>query len=259
MQNLKSRLHLRHWDLPHHFWSGVGLFLLIFGIEQAGLIIFAYGFHYHQPILGWLVELILDALLIYLIFNFKRPQKSIKLVLTDPKTGFKRWFNNLLLFLIASFVYSGLVSNLLRLHLNNHQTSVNQSSILSYFHFGLIPILAIIVSTVIIAPFIEEFCFRVMLIQPELNDANSTRSDHWRLISQIILTTVFFALMHMIAQPYTGHEHIYWFYFGQYFIVGLWLALNYVKFNNYKFNVFLHMSWNALSILVAILSLSLTH
>ena len=250
--------YLRHWNLPNHFWSGVGLFLLIFGLEQAGLFIFTIGFHYHLATLFWILELVLDLMLIYIIFSYKATQSPLTKIMPDFKTGFKRWFNDLLLLMVVSVTYSNLMMRVLGLNLNNHQVSVNQNSILSYFKFGLTPTLAIIASTIVIAPIIEEFCFRVLLIQPDLKRDHKTSSTI-RLTAQIILSTAFFALMHVLAQPYFGHEKVYWFYFGQYFVIGLWLALNYVKFNNYRFNIVLHISWNTLSIMIALITISTNH
>ena len=131
------------------------------------------------------------------------------------------------------FIWNMLYKNII-LH-NTVGESTNQQTINSFLNAPLNTAF-IILFTCVLAPFIEEFCFRYLII---FNNRTKAR---------VITSTILFTLMHLLQQPLSTPIDIWFLYFGQYFIIGFWLGYNFYKNENYSQNVLIHALWNTLSL-----------
>lgn len=99
----------------------------------------------------------------------------------------------------------------------------------------------LLVMAIAIAPFIEEFCFRYLMLY---------KVKHQKLM--MIISALLFAFAHMIRQSL----NLYWFTdYIQYFIIGIFFAYNFVKSQSYKQSVLLHSLWNVVSVIVMVISI----
>lgn len=156
---------------------------------------------------------------------------------THTKVQFDKQFYKTILIRVLEifgtlFIWNILYKNII-LH-NNIGESTNQQTINSFLNTPLNTIF-IILFTCVLAPFIEEFCFRYLII---FNNKTKAR---------VITSTILFTLMHLIQQPLSTPINIWFLYFGQYFIIGIWLGYNFYKNENYSQNVLIHALWNTLS------------
>lgn len=99
----------------------------------------------------------------------------------------------------------------------------------------------LLVMAIAIAPFIEEFCFRYLMLY---------KVKHQKLM--MIISALLFAFAHMIRQSL----NLYWFTdYIQYFIIGIFFAYNFVKSQSYKQSVLLHSLWNVVSVILMVISI----
>ncbi len=98
----------------------------------------------------------------------------------------------------------------------------------------------LLVMGIAIAPFIEEFCFRYLMLY---------KVKHQKVM--MLISALLFALVHMIGQSF----NLYWVTdYIQYFIIGIFFVYNFVKSQSYKQSVLLHSLWNFVSVMLMVIS-----
>lgn len=147
-----------------------------------------------------------------------------------------------------TFLWTLFGPQLLGLNTTTSATSENQQTIVSFLQGGWSTAF-ILVMTIVVAPFLEEFCYRYLLIKPQRQHHN-----RWRVLGAV----VFFALAHVaeqLPQVAAGKLNIsaWFYYFMQYAIMGFVFAELYNRKRNYKLNVVTHGLWNAFSMTMALL------
>ena len=225
------------------FYKSLLLFIYMFIGQQLTTVVYYIGVNFHAKPIGLLLGILVAWIFIKSAISYQANYDSFK-----PLKGIiKKVIGYVALLYAISIIWGQLGPKLLKLNLNG-QTSQNQSSILSFLNDPWSTIF-IIIMTVIIAPIIEEFCFRYLIIKPEKQNHNITR---------LVISTVAFAFMHVGEQlPSVINHHLtftaWFFYFSQYAIIGIILVTVYNKYRNYKLNVLIHASWNTIAIAIAII------
>lgn len=113
------------------------------------------------------------------------------------------------------------------------QTSVNQQTVMHCLHTSHIQ-LVMLLFVVIVAPIVEEATFRTAIM-------GFTDLEYGRISA--ILSAVLFAFAHM-------GFHGSWLNWGQYFFMGLVLAILYAKTQDWRTNTVTHMLWNLFAIMI---------
>ncbi|NLC41951.1 MAG: CPBP family intramembrane metalloprotease [Erysipelothrix sp.] len=98
------------------------------------------------------------------------------------------------------------------------------------------------ITTVILAPFIEEFAFRYSLMNVTSKKKNV--QILWWVISSAI-----FAMMHMVASLESGNLNELWFFF-QYFSMGLIMGHSYLSSKNIWVPITVHLLNNGIGVLL---------
>lgn len=226
-------------DVPNNFLKKVGLFVLLMLIQQVIAIIGSSSAY--TPFLG----------IFLIILAFYIGKKTIEFCLSYqpnnepiPTDWKKSVLKHYVLLFVTMFGYNILYKTFIY---NPTSESTNQSTITSMLSTPLSSIF-VIGFTLLIAPFIEEFCFRYLLLNKYLNDDKKSKQ-----MIMIILSSLCFGLLHMINQPLSTPFLAWVQYLGQYMILGLFFANNYVKSKNYKQSVALHITWNTSAFLFTLL------
>lgn len=113
------------------------------------------------------------------------------------------------------------------------QTSANQQTVMHYLHTSHIQ-LVMLLFVVIVAPVVEEATFRTAVM-------GFTDLEYGRVSA--IVSAVLFAFAH------TGF-HGSWLNWGQYFFMGLVLAVLYAKTQDWRTNTVTHMLWNLFAVMI---------
>lgn len=147
---------------------------------------------------------------------------------------------------LASQGWHWLGPKLLGLQTKGGASSANQHLLISLFHSGWAGAAVTIGTTLVVAPLIEEFCFRYLVLTP-------TRHQHerWRLTVAI----GGFSLMHVAQQlPQVAAGQLsllaWLYYFVDYAIIGAGLSLLYRRYRQYGLNVMAHATWNLVALLM---------
>lgn len=183
------------------------------------------------------IALVISCILGYIVINHCRSYNGTSTPLN--KTVYKTVIIRVLEIFGTLFIWNILYKNLI-LTGTIEQQSTNQQTINNFLNSPLSTAF-IIFFTCVMAPFIEEFCFRYLFM---FNNRTKTR---------VIISTIMFTLAHLIQQPLSTPIDVWFLYFGQYFIIGFWLGYNYYKNQNYSQNVLIHASWNVLSMSMILL------
>lgn len=113
------------------------------------------------------------------------------------------------------------------------QTSANQQTVMHYLHTSHIQ-LVMFLFVVIVAPVVEEATFRTAIM-------GFTDLEYGRVSA--VMSAVLFAFAHM-------GFHGSWLNWGQYFFMGLVLAVLYAKTQDYRTNTVTHMLWNLFAVMI---------
>lgn len=130
-------------------------------------------------------------------------------------------------------------------------SSINQQAIQQSFDTKhLLFLLTSAVTIVIIAPWCEEFLFRVALI----NQPSFSNNKTWIYVIRIICSTLLFAYMHMSVQSSqlfgNGPHHVLaLIQFCSYLSISCVLTYMYVRYKSYRTDVAAHMIWNCLTLI----------
>lgn len=225
------------------FYKSLLLFIYMFVGEQITTVVYYISVNFQAKAIGLLLSLVIAWLFIKTAISYQSNYESFQ-----PLEGVtKKIIGYITILYIASIVWSQVGPKLLNLNLNG-QTSQNQSSVLSFLSDSWSTIF-IVIMTVIIAPILEEFCFRYLIIKPKRQSYNLLR---------LIISIISFAFMHVGEQFTSVINHqltfpAWFFYFSQYAIIGIVLVITYNKYRNYKLNVLIHASWNLIAIITAII------
>lgn len=231
-------------NLPTHWYLTFILFVGLFALQQIIVLAFNFGFSIN-PIVGLIAGAILIVLTINLLLQFKIVNQPIPTSQIKIKGNF---ISLIILAVITTYVLqiTWALTAETTLHLNlNGSSSGNQTAIMTYFHHGLIPAIFMITLTVLVAPAIEEFIFRVLIIKPD----HKHKYKWYRIVGSLVL----FALAHVITQVNKIPWNNWCFYFGQYFLIGFCLTFIYCRYRNYRINYLTHMTWNLLSLAIALI------
>lgn len=244
---MSKYLKSKNIHLPNRWFQTIGLFIFFFIYQQLITIGFNLGYIL-SPALGLFIGLIMIGFGLYMLWQYKISQQAVPKIKQLPGS----WISWILILdvVIYSLNIAWAIFGETILKLNMHgNSSQNQQSIMSYFHHGVTPAIFMILLAIVIAPAIEEFCFRVLIIKPTKDKSQVIN------ILRVVFSVLLFGLVHTIQQLGKIDPKIELFYYGQYCIIGLILALNYYHFRNYRLNYFLHMSWNIVSLLVALVAM----
>lgn len=163
---------------------------------------------------------------------------------------------------IGKAVLIGLLSNLWvnggiwLFHLRaaaNHRSS-NQATIVSFMHH---PSSAVVVTlfAIFLAPAVEEFVFRFLILRP--TPYKSRLANVIACLSSLIL----FTYVHMAASL-TAAQHgqlpwaNFWFYAGQYALIGGVLVYNFYRHRSLTLNYTIHALWNTYAMAITFLTLN---
>lgn len=231
------------------FFKSTLLFLTMLIGEQLSTIVYYTGSNFHLKLVGLIFGILIAWLFIKTAISYQSNYESLQ-----PRKGItKTVVGYVALLYILSVTWGQIGPKLLNLNLNG-QTSENQSSVLSFLSDPWSTVF-IIIMTVIIAPILEEFCFRYLIIKPKKQNSN---------IIRLIISVVAFAYLHVGEQlPSVLHHQLtfaaWFFYFTQYALIGIILTTTYNKYRNYKLNVLIHASWNTIAIAIAIVLNIIAH
>lgn len=231
------------------FYKSLLLFIYIFIGEQLTTIVYYISVNFHAKPIGIILSLVIAWSFIKTAISYQSNYNSFQ-----PLKGItKKVIGYVTILYITSIIWGQVGPKLLNLNLNG-QTSQNQSSVLSFLSDSWSTIF-IVIMTVIIAPILEEFCFRYLIIKPKRQSHNLLR---------LVISVISFAFMHVGEQLPSVINHqltfpAWFFYFSQYAIIGIVLVLTYNKYRNYKLNVLIHASWNSIAIIIAIILNLLIH
>lgn len=244
MDTIKKITTIHENDDVYGFFKSLLLFLYLFIGEQLTTVVYYLGKNFHVEVIGLIASIIVAWWFTKTALSYHSNYKSL-----EPQPGIvKKVIGYVALLYTTSLIWMQLGSKLLQLSLNG-KTSQNQSSILSFLNNSWSTAF-IIIMTIIIAPIIEEFCFRYLIIKPTKQNYNLLR---------LIVSVFAFSYMHVAEQlPSVLHHQLtfaaWFFYFIQYAIIGIILTTTYNKYRNYKLNVLIHASWNTIAIAIAIVS-----
>lgn len=161
----------------------------------------------------------------------------------------KQWLHIPLLIILGNIAI-GLINNFtMYVLLNNKhvQTSINQQDLSSFTH-GSTNIIFFVFLTIGLAPVIEEFVFHKLII---------TSPNKKQRIKQAIISFVLFAVLHVLTSFFMPYNQDYWIKLGMYFlaysVISLILVYEYYMYHNYRYNVFLHSSWNLITVLIMLI------
>lgn len=156
------------------------------------------------------------------------------------------WINNLLVNNVLFLILRHLPSN------DTIGTSNNQTAIQDMIHHtSSLKMMLTIFTIVIIAPWCEEFLFRVAIINQKVRSKNSLI-----YIVRILISIILFGLAHMMTQtsqlfgPHTPVFYTAWYQLGAYLAISMTLAFMYIRFKSYRVNIMTHMLWNAISVMI---------
>lgn len=239
-----KKLNYNTRGLPSHWYLTIILFVGLFALQQLIVLGFNLGFIVN-PILGLTIGAILIILTIWILTQFKTVHEQIPF---DQIHLTGNFVSLITLTVIATYVlqitWALTARSVLQLNLNG-KASGNQNAIMNYFHHGTPAAIFMIILAVFVAPAIEEFIFRVLIIKPN----PKVKYESYRIIGSLLV----FALAHVITQINQIPWNSWCFYFGQYFFIGLCLTFIYCKYRNYRLNYLTHMTWNALSLVIALI------
>ena len=241
---VKTRPDVNRW------WRTCYLFIIAILGQQVAVVVYSFFHALHADLIGIIAGLLVAWMFAKIALSYKSNRDSLGQ--SVPHTGRIIAINIGILY-AATIGWGVLGPKLLGLNMSNNATSDNQSAILSFLTNSWSTIF-IIALTVIVAPMLEEFAFRYLIIKP-------TKTKHNKL--RMAVSLISFPLMHVysqIGQVFTGKlTPIAWlFYFGQYFLIAIMLVYTYNKYHNYKLNVLCHASWNMLAMAIAIIGQILT-
>lgn len=237
---------------PDNTWSKIALLLITFFGEQIGLLFFALITSLIGPkhltigmTLGAITSLFWLYWIIQIPFNFKSN--------IQPYT-YKRWYQNpwvfaalnVLVILIMSATWGFIALECLGLK-SGQMLSQNEQNINSFMHHT-ISLTFIMIMSIVVAPIVEEFCFRYLIIGADKNNHHLT----WL---KLILSVVLFALIHLVSQLNSPHTTpIEWlYYFVAYALIGLDLTVIYYKHRNYQLNVICHGTYNLIATVISLM------
>lgn len=239
---------LKHRADVYGFWKSLGLMIYLILAQQFVFAGYYIGHFMQIEWLGFLIAAILSYLVIRLPLSYNSNYQAIYNNKPQVEKPLLTAILNVLTAYLISICWNIGGSRLLGLKLGSQGTSQNQQSITSFIGNNW-STLTILMMTIIVAPIIEEFCFRYLIIKP-------TKQEHNRI--RLITSILLFSFLHVgeqLIQVFSGQLSLmtWLFYFGQYAVLGSVLAYTYNKHRSYSLNVMTHGIWNTLSMTIAIL------
>lgn len=167
--------------------------------------------------------LIIFGLLIYKLWSYFTKDFSFKTNVT------KRTYIELSIFIVAIIAASSLDSLF--------PESGNQKVILDQLHNNLINT---VITTVFLAPIVEEIIFRGLFAKLFFPKITDVKTSFW----YVLTTSIVFGLAHVQSFDLSIIPYI---------LMGVILALAYIRFGDIKYNIFLHFLNNLISVAMVIL------
>lgn len=169
------------------------------------------------------VGLIIFGFLIYKLWTYFTKDFSFKTNVT------KRTYIELAVFIIAIIAAGSLDSFF--------PESGNQKIILDQLHNNLVNT---VITTVFLAPIVEEIIFRGLFAKLFFPKITDVKTSFW----YVLTTSIIFGLAHVQSFDLSIIPYI---------LMGVILALAYIRFGDIKYNIFLHFLNNLISVVMVIL------
>lgn len=253
LKKIQNYLYTDNEPNPSTIWKKIGWLLFIFAADQLSVVLFNLGIIvFGNNNLGMGVGLVIALIWIYCLLQLPFRFKANN----EPYRYIKKWQNpyaiasiNVICIMVANVIWFIIGTKLFNLH-QGQLTSQNQQNIMSFTHNSL-SLTFILLMAIVVAPIVEEFCFRYLIIGPDKN-------NHHLIKTKIALAIILFALVHVssqIAQVIQGQTTIQeWiYYFVVYSIIGADLTYIYYKKRNYKLNILCHGAYNLVAMVIALI------
>ena len=229
--------------IPKTFWWSFGLGFLIFLGQTLIVSLYEDFAKDATPVVGIVVSLLFGYWLVRYVFSYQ----EARLKAPVKNYPFYVGLQVIILWCLAnSWAWFG--NHGLHLDFNKGAISSNQVAINSFLQHPSSGIV-ITVSAIFLAPALEEFVFRLLIMRP-----HGYQSKRGNLIAAVISLGLF-TYIHIMGQvPALSHGNLpvtnFVFYCGQYAMIGLVMVYNYYRYRSLLLNYTIHATWNTYSIIM---------